>query len=281
MASLQEIKSRLGSISTTKKITKAMQLVATAKLQRAKGNLESIQEYYTSVYQMFQDLLGNVKDVSKLFPEKGNDSILNIVITSDLGLAGGYNGNIIKLLKAEHRRGDKVIIIGSKGISAAKAAEMAIHTEFPGIGDDPNYAVASEIGKLALATYVAGEVNRVNIYYTKFINSVTFEATKLQLLPIETRNDDLNKSSGPQAVTEFEPDPETVLENALPLYTSAILFGSMVESKVSEMSSRRTAMENATDNAEELIEQLDLEYNRARQATITQEITEIVAGSNS
>lgn len=115
--------------------------------------------------------------------------------------------------------------------------------------------------------------------HTKFINSVTFEATTTQLLPVITKED--IKKEAVQAVTEFEPDAETVLNNALPLYISALIFGSMVESKVSEMSSRRTAMENATDNAEELIEVLDLEYNRARQAAITQEITEIVAGSDS
>lgn len=121
MASLQEIKSRLGSISTTKKITKAMQLVATAKLQRAKGNLESIQEYYTSVYNMFQDLMGNVKDVSKLMPENAKDATLHIIITSDIGLAGGYNSNIIKQVKANLKSGDKVMVVGNKGIASAKS----------------------------------------------------------------------------------------------------------------------------------------------------------------
>lgn len=280
MASLQEIKSRLNSISTTKKITKAMQLVATAKLQKAKGNLESIQEYYTSVYDMFQDLLGNVKDTSKLFPENGKDSTLYIIITSDIGLAGGYNSNVLKILKSTLRRQDKVMVVGNKGIATARATGMQIHSEFPNAGDEPNYIVASELGKEVMVSYAAEEVNKVCIIHTKFINSVTFEATNTQLLPIDTSIDKKENSMTPEALTEFEPNPETVLQNALPLYVSALIFGSMVESKVSEMSSRRTAMENATDNAEELIEILDLEYNRARQAAITQEITEIVAGSD-
>jgi len=277
MASLQEIKSRLSSISTTKKITKAMQLVATAKLKRAKDNLEGIQEYYTSVYDMFQELLSNVKDTSILEVKNPKDSILYIIITSDLGLAGSYNSSILKMAKKELRTQDKVIMIGNKGISSFNANNINIDQEFYSIGDNPNYPVANEISKLALALYMAGEVKQINILHTKYINSVTFEATNTQLLPIKKTEE--KKDKGERAVTKFEPSPEEVLTGILPLYLSAQLFGTMVESKVSEMSSRRTAMENATDNAEELIDKLDIEYNRARQAAITQELNEIVAGS--
>ena len=280
MASLQEIKSRLNSISTTKKITKAMQLVATAKLQRAKGNLESIQEYYSSVYEMFQDLLTNVKNLSKIFPLESKESTLHIIITSDLGLAGGYNSNVLKLLKTNLNKNDKVIVLGSKGISHLKSLGIDVDEKFPNVGDEPNYAISATIGNHALASFMTGQVNKVNLIHTKFINSVTFEATNTQLLPIEPKSGGSNHKEQSLAVTDFEPDADTVLKNALPIYVSALIFGSMVESKVSEMSSRRTAMENATDNAQELIDTLDLEYNRARQAAITQEITEIVAGSD-
>lgn len=280
MASLQEIKSRLESISTTKKITKAMKLVATAKLQKAKGNLESIQEYYTSVFDMFQDLFSHVKDLKKLFPIIGKESTLYVVITSDIGLCGGYNSNILKILKNEVRTQDKVIVIGNKGIGTLKSHGRKIFQEFSNVGDNPDYITASEIGKVVLAAYKTGTVNKVKILHTKFVNSVTFEATLNQLLPVTPSTTKIDKKESAQAVIEFEPDPETVLISALPLYVSAIIFGSMVESKVSEMSSRRMAMENATDNAEDLIEKLDLQYNRARQAAITQEITEIVAGSD-
>ncbi|MCK5806796.1 MAG: F0F1 ATP synthase subunit gamma, partial [Mycoplasmataceae bacterium] len=279
MASLQEIKSRLNSITTTKKITKAMQLVASAKLQRAKNNLESIQEYYTSVFDMFQDLLSNVKDADTLFPQGDKDVTLTIIITSDLGLCGGYNSNVLKKLVSSRKSNDQIIVLGNKGITSLKAKGISTANEYGHVGDDPNYVFASKIGEEALAKYIAGEVNKVNIIYTKFINSVTFEATQTQLLPIEASETKKEDSNNPQAVTEFEPDPKSVLINAMPLYVSAVIFGAMVESKVSEMSSRRTAMENATDNAEELIDNLGLEYNRARQASITQELNEIVAGS--
>ncbi|NQZ65665.1 MAG: F0F1 ATP synthase subunit gamma [Mycoplasmatales bacterium] len=280
MASLQEIKNRVGSISTTKKITKAMQLVATAKLQKAKGNLEAIQEYYTSVYDMFQDLLSNVKDLDKLFPKNGKNSTLYILISSDIGLCGGYNSNVLKLLKSEVKENDKVIGIGNKGINSLKSRGYNLLDTFPNVGDEINYLTASEIGKLALAHFQKGESNKVKLIHTKFINSVTFEATISQLLPIIPPEVDGAKAKNAKAIVEFEPDPETVLINSLPLYISAVIFGSLVESKVSEMSSRRTAMENATENATDLIDKLNLEYNRARQAAITQEITEIVAGAD-
>ncbi len=280
MASLQEIKARLGSIETTKKITKAMQLVATAKLQKAQGNLSSIQEYYTSVYDTFQNLLTNVKDVGALMPQNPKDSTLYILITSDLGLCGSYNSNIYKQVKGKIRTNDKLIVIGTKGVSHFRITGNKMHLEFAHAGDEPNYDFASEIGKEAIALFLTGEINGIQLVHTKFINSVTFEAETTQLLPVvpaETKNDK-NAFAG---IVEFEPSAEEVLLAAIPLYISALIFGSMVDSKVSEMSSRRTAMENATDNAEELIDHLDLEYNRARQAAITQEISEIVAGADS
>ena len=280
MASLQEIKSRLNSVSTTKKITKAMQLVATAKLQKAKNNLDGIQDYYTSVYDMFQDLMNSVTDIKKILPEDGAESTLHILITSDLGLCGAYNSNILKMFKKTYKRGDKVYVLGTKGVSALKTLGIKADLEFPGIGDEPNYMTASIMARDAMNLFESKEINKVNLLHTKFINSVTFEATETQLLPVSEENIDKTKESKIGALTEFEPDAETVLKNALPLYISALIFGSSAESKVSEMSSRRTAMENATDNAEELISKLDLDYNRARQAAITQEINEIVGGSD-
>lgn len=281
MASLQEIKSRVNSVSTTKKITKAMQLVATAKLQKAKGNLESIQEYYTSVYDMFQDLMSNVKNIKNLMPTEQKDSKLFILITSDLGLCGGYNSNILKMFKENFRKQDKVFVMGTKGVMSLKSLGIKPDVELPAIGDEPNYLSTSILGKQAMELFESGEVNEVRLLHTKFINSVTFEAVDDKLLPIdEEAHKDAMKNKQSNALTEFEPSPEHVLKSALPLYITAMIFGSSVESKVSEMSSRRTAMENATDNAEELIDKLDLEYNRARQAAITQEINEIVGGSD-
>ncbi len=278
MASLQETKSRLQSVDTTKKITKAMQLVATAKLNKAKSNLESIQEYYQSVYETFQKLLNNINDVDSLFPETSKQNTLHIIITSDIGLCGGYNANVLKILKQNFKSSDKVIVIGNKGISNLKANSIQTHEEHGSVGDEPNYTYASEIGAEAIALFLSGEVGKVNLIHTKFINSVTFESTCTQLLPIENSEKN-NPENNLNAQTEFEPSAQVVIKNSIPLYISAMIFGSMVESKVSEISSRRTAMENATDNADELIKKLDLEYNRARQSAITQELSEIVGGS--
>ena len=276
MASLQEIKTRLSSVATTKKITKAMQLVATAKLKRAKKSFNGIQEYYTSVYEIFQGIQGNVKNIDKIIPKTKNDCELYIVFTSDLGLCGSYNSNIFKLVKSKIRSKDKIVVLGSKGSAYYKTKKQKLHMDFPSIGDDPNYNVCSNIGQNAVSMYLTGEIKAIKVIHTKYINTVSFEPIETKVLPVEKKPIKIKQN----ALTEFEPDPETVIKNGLPLYVSAILFGSMVETKVSEMSSRRTAMENASDNADELIEKLELQYNRARQASITQEITEIISGSN-
>lgn len=278
MASLQELKGRINSVSTTKKITKAMQLVATAKLQKARKNLSSIQEYYSSVYDMFQDLLANVKDVSSMIPANPVDRTIYIVITSDIGLCGGYNSNVLKLVKQNLLPVDRLIMIGTQGVSFGATVPNKKRLQYSHVGDEPDYTIASEVSREVLARFLTGKAKTVKLVHTKFINTVTSEAKITQLLPIikEEKSSSVPSFKG---LTEFEPSAEIVLKNALPLYISALIYGAQVESKVSEMSSRRNAMENASDNADELISTLDLEYNRLRQSTITQEISEIVAGA--
>ncbi|MBX4209929.1 MAG: F0F1 ATP synthase subunit gamma [Mollicutes bacterium PWAP] len=278
MASLQETKNRLNSVKSTRKITKAMQLVSTAKIQRAKANYQSVKEYYENVYEIFSDLIANVNDLEKLFPKNFEDKNLYIVITSDLGLCGGYNSNVIKKLKESVKKQDIIFVIGSKGVSSLTSQEFKLEKSFKYIGDEPNYFFANELGKEAIAKFISGEIKSIKIIYTKFINSVNFEATDLMLLPIDKKVIDKKENSN-SSITEFEPSADEVLLGILPLYLSALIYGTMSESKLSEMSSRRMAMENASDNADELINTLNLEYNRKRQAKITQEITEIVAGA--
>ena len=156
-----------------------------------------------------------------------------------------------------------------------------MHAQFPNAGDKPNYEFASKIGKDAIAQFLTGEINSIKMIHTKFINSVTQEATMTKILPIDAEQINNKAKSTSSNLLEFEPSATTVLKNGIPLYVSAMIFGAMTESKVSEMSARRSAMENASDNAEDIIQKLDLEYNRARQAAITQEISEIVAGADS
>ena len=282
MASLQETKHRIESIKTTRKTTKAMQLVATVKLRQSMKNLEKIKEYYYSVYETFQNLFTQTRDLSKLFPQNLEKGTLFIVITSNIGLCGGYISNISKLLRTEYKKGDKVIVLGTKGISNLTSHNIPIFLGITDVNDVPNYDDASTFGLESISHFLKGEVSRVKLIYTKFINSITFEASSMQLLPISTENPLIQKTvdEKAEAITQFEPSPEQVIKESIKLYISAIIYGAMVESKTSEMASRRTAMENATDNANELIDELNIKYNRARQAAITQEISEIIAGSS-
>lgn len=284
MSTMQETKRRIHSVNVTKKITKAMQLVATSKIMKAKKNLKEIQEYYLSVSEVFQDLLLNIKenDLSKVFPKKSSPNTLYVVITSDLGLCGGYNSNVLKLLKVDLKQNDKIIVIGKKGVSHLNSLSIPIINSFVDVSDKPNYNYASIISQLAIPMFLNGEVSSIKLVYTKFINSITFEPKIKRLLPIDIENLDIKKNTNEdkiKPVFEFLPSIEVILFKSLPLFISTFIYGALVESKLSEASSRRIAMENATDNATELISKLQLQYNRARQSAITQEISEIVAGS--
>jgi F-type H+-transporting ATPase subunit gamma len=272
MASLQEIRNRIISIKTTKKITKAMKLVATAKLRNAKKKLESIKDYCSSIENIFYEIKSNIKDLNK---KNNSKKTLYIIISSDIGLCGSYNINIIKLLLKNYKKEDKIIVLGNKGISALKFRKISTDLEVGQIGDVINYDNASIAGNEALKLYRNNKVGTIKIIYTKFVNSIIFNAKIKQILP------SIYKFKKENSLMEFEPNPKVILDNITPLYISSLIFNLLVESKVSEMSSRRLAMDNSTENAKELIEKLNLEYNIVRQTNITQEITEIISGSNS
>lgn len=272
MVGLQEIKSRINTVSTIKKITKAMQLIATAKLIKSKNSLVNIRVYYEEVSDTFKELLAAAKDLLKLFENNIASKNLYILVTSDIGLCGAYNSNVIKLLKNSFKTDDDLIIIGQKGKLAFKDKLKKIDS-FVHIGDQPNYLIASEIAKIAVSKFLANEIKTIKIIHTKYINSVSYYSKITTLLPLK---DILKKEN--KLVVEYEPNPEKIILNSLSLYISAMVYGLMSESKVSEMSSRRVAMENSSDNAGDLIEKLSLDYNRARQSKITQEISEIVSG---
>ena len=282
MASIQETKHRIKSIEVTRKTTKAMQLVASVKLRKSMKNLDKIQEYYNSVYDTFQDLFAETRHLSRMFPKNPKDSTLYIMITSNLGLCGAYISNLSKKLRKEYKKGDKIIVLGTKGISNLKIYNIPIFLEITNLSDTPKYANASIFGLEAISRFLNGEISKVKLIYTKFINSITFETRSLQLLPFsaESMIDMNDMSAKAVAVTQFEPSAEQVIKESIKLYISAIIYGAMVESKTSEMASRRTSMENATDNANDLIDELNIKYNRARQAAITREISEIISGSN-
>jgi F-type H+-transporting ATPase subunit gamma len=199
---------------------------------------------------------------------------LYIVISSDLGLCGGYNQNVYKAIREADASESSYVVCGNKASSYYRYRDADVVLDRPGITAVPSFSDSKEISDFALNEYSKGRIDKIVLVYTKFVNSVTFEPTLLQLLPIAQSEE---RSS---SLVEYEPSPEAVLETLVPKYCESLIFGGMIESLASEQASRRMAMENATDNAEELIDKLTVEFNRARQAAITQEISEIVAGAD-
>ena len=272
-------KRRIKSVNSTKKITKAMELVSTSKLKRCRDAFDRNSVYTSETLELVQEVLANVKNVDNQYlVKKDIKSKLYIVITSNLGLCGGYNANVYSLVKDNvDLENDYLITLGSKGNSYFnKRGYNIVHSineETTGLEQEASKQIALK----ALEMFTNNSVGEVHIIYTKFVNSLTFRAEDLKLLPVEVEKKEM---SGPTQELMIEPDANEVLNELLPFYFNSVIYGSLIESHVSEQASRRTAMENATDNAEEISDKLLIQYNKARQSAITQEITEVVAGAN-
>ncbi|AKX33717.1 F0F1 ATP synthase subunit gamma [Spiroplasma litorale] len=276
MANLSELKNELRSTKDIGKITGAMELVATAKLKKISKRLGNTQSYLKEVYEVFNYIISHTSD-SKFMRKKDQEikKTLWIIIGSNLGLCGGYNSNIIKLFKKNVKQTDLVLPIGNKIFNYSKANNYNIYKKLSNIDVDFSNEQSRELSIWLLENYLKKEFDSIKIIYTKFINNVTFDATILDMLPIESPkekkdNDDL----------VLEPDGSTVLQTSVTMYLNTILFGTIIESQVSEQASRRMAMESATKNGKEIAEKLSILYNRKRQEGITQEISEIVGGAN-
>ncbi|QJR44249.1 ATP synthase F1 subunit gamma [Mycoplasma miroungirhinis] len=283
MANLLKIKQRINSVITTKKITKAMQLVATAKLGRTKNSYNNIINYYSSVKNVFNNLLLHSDDIENIINKKHKQEqqqykTLYIVIGSDLGLCGSYNSFLVKKVKEVIDQNSLLITLGTKIINSLKKYEDQIIHSFAKIGDELDYELAQVISKKIYETIQNIYVNKVNIIYTEYINSISTETKIKQIYPIV--RDEVEQVSNVD-LSMYEPSAHKILESSFIIYFEASMYLAMANAKLSEMSSRRTAMENATNNAQDLIENLELDYNRSRQAKITEEITEIISGSNS
>ncbi len=282
MASLQEVKSRISSVNTTRKITKAMELVSTSKLRKAKQSYENVLLYSNRIDDIFHNLNTKINDWNEIIKLDPSLPRIFIIITSDIGLCGGYNNNIFKLFKENVSEKDYVIILGNKGVRTLTkhVKKENILLEFSHVGDEPDYDIVMLITNKISSLLFANKVHSIHLLDTKYINSLTYEAEDRKIYPFSKRNKELLSTKNQINNTiEFEPDPKTVIKKALPLYLGAIIYSSIASSKVSEISARRIAMENATDNATDIIEYLEKEYNKARQAKITEEITEIIAGA--
>ena len=293
MPSLDDLKKRITSVKSTQKITKAMKMVATAKLRKAQENAEKGRPYSERMNNIMLNLSKNITDKensSKLLVGTGReDTHLCIVLTADRGLCGGFNTNIIKKAKnyfdklSKEGKKFKIITVGTKGYDQLKRNYKDKIIEKISFKDSKNinYFDAEKVGSLILEKFDKEEFDICTIFYNKFKNVMTQIPQQQQIIPLQS--EDENDSSNEQSDDsyEFEPDEDEILSNLLPKNISTQIFKAMLENSASEQGSRMTAMDNATRNAGELVDKLSIEYNRSRQAAITKELIEIISGAES
>lgn len=283
---IRDIKRRIRSVSNTKQITKAMELVASAKLRKSREKLEKTRPYFNTVVRSIQEILSSTTGLKHPFLEKREiKRSLYIVITGDRGLAGGYNSNIIRLAENHMKNRNvevTVIPVGQKGRDYFKKRNYDISGEFIHISENPQFHHAATIGDLAVKLYSKHEVDEVYLVYSHFKSTISQEPRMMKILPAENINDNSEEiqTMAEDTVVEYEPSPNEVLNYLIPKYVKSTIYGALIEASASEQGARRVAMESATDNAEEMIDNLMLKFNRARQASITQEISEIVSGAD-
>lgn len=288
---MREIKRRKGSIQSTAQITKAMKLVSTVKFQKAKGRAEGSKPYFDKMYQTVSSILAKSGNVMHPYLTAGaSEKKAVIVVTSNRGLAGGYNSSIVKLVcDSEIKKEDALLYtVGRKGRDTLASRGYTVEGDYSDIIESPAYADAANIGRDVLKAYADGEVGEIWLAYTSFKNTVVHIPRLVKLLPVDQGNaDTAMKAAGADTdgsktlsvPMNYEPEPEEVLSAVIPKYVCSLIYGALMEAVASENGARMTAMDNATSNAEEMIDNLTLSYNRARQGAITQEITEIVSGS--
>ena len=288
MASMRDIKRRKGSIQSTQQITKAMKLVSTVKLQRAKQNAEKSKSYFQYMFDTVNSILSRIGNLDHKYlraGETGKKAV--IVITSNRGLAGGYNSNVTKLITKGELADEDLLIytIGKKGREALQR-RYEIKADYSDVIEEPVYADAMAICKEVLDAFAKGEISEIYLAYTGFKNTVVHVPTLLKLLPVEIGGGEAMEAQAEgdagdaKALMNFEPEDEEALNMLIPKYITSLIYGAMIEAVASENGARMQAMDSATSNAEEMIDKLGLQYNRARQSAITQELTEIVAGAS-
>ena len=276
--SMKDIKLRIKSVQSTMQITKAMQLVAASKLRHAKERVEHSRPYFETLYQTLFDIAAsNTEFQSRYLVKREVKKTCYIVIAGDRGLAGGYNANIFRLLKTETEGKDYCVLpIGKKAVEYFDRAGVPIVDRGFAVAADLSVSSSFELSRIVTARYLAGDFDEIKIVFTEFISMLTQTAMILPVLPFERPT---QKQAGSRDLILYEPNSEEVFDAIIPEYLAGVVYGAMCESVASELGARRTAMDSATKNAGDMIEHLNLYYNRARQAAITQELTEIVAGA--
>lgn len=283
MASMRDIKRRRESVSSTQQITKAMKLVSTVKLQRAKTRALQSKAYFNCMYVTVTSLLAKAGNLDQPYTQKQeSDRKAVILLTSNRGLAGGYNSNMVKLITQGDFKKEELDIyaIGKKGREALERRGYTIKGDFSELADEFEYADAIKISNQLIKSYENGEIGEIYLAYTNFKNTVSHIPTIIKLLPILP--EDFVPEEGwmdDKLLMNFEPGDDEALKMIIPKYMTSLIHGALIEALASENGARMQAMDNATNNAEEMISGLTLMYNRARQGSITQELTEIIAGA--
>ena len=277
--STKEIKNRIRSMESTKQITKAMEMVAASKLRRAQAQVLNSRPYFEILYSTINDIVDSNRDFSSPYLAKRTvKKTAYVVIAGDRGLAGGYNSNILKLCHGEMTGKEVTVLpIGKKAVDFFKSKKMPILSENYLEAEDVSVGDCFSIAKMLCKGYLSGEYDEIKVGYTNFVSVLSQTPATLKLLPL-LRQSTGREGSNPTDIL-YEPDPIEVFDAIIPEYLGGILYGALCESRAAEQAARRTAMDSATQNADDMIADLSLKFNRARQAAITQEITEIVAGS--
>ena len=290
METMRDIKRRKASIESTEQITKAMKLVATVKLQKSRTKAENSRLYFNMMYQTIQDMLKKSRGIDHKYLKAGDSNKKAIiVITSNRGLAGGYNSNIVRLVTGSGIPAEdaKIFAVGRKGKDGLARKGYEITADYSDMINEPLYSDAMQITKELLKMFENNEIGEIYLAYTSFKNTVSQIPKFMKLLPVdlsaaEEKGDEAEIENSKQdlLLMNYEPDEEGVLDAIIPKYLSSLIYGAFLEAVASENGARMTAMDSATNNAEEMIAKLSLQYNRARQGSITQELTEIIAGAN-
>ncbi|KSU60491.1 ATP synthase F0F1 subunit gamma [[Bacillus] enclensis] len=281
MASLRDIQTRITSTKKTSQITKAMEMVSASKLNRAESNAKSFVPYMNKIQEVVTSVAAGSQGVrNPMLVSRPVKKTGYLLITSDRGLAGAYNSNVIRAvsnrIKERHSSNDEfaIIALGRVGADFFRKKGFNVIESVVGLPDQPSFADVKDIANKAVGMFSAEAYDELYLFYNHYVSAIQQDVTEKKVLPLT----DLN-TSGKLVSYEFEPSPEEILEVLLPQYAESLIYGALLDGKASEHAARMTAMRNATDNAKELISNLTLKYNRARQAAITQEITEIVGGA--
>jgi F-type H+-transporting ATPase subunit gamma len=280
---MKDIKRRIKSVKSTMQITKAMELVASSKLRKAREKADSAKLFFDALYDtMWEITAENATFDSIYFSGRDVKTVMLVVIAGDRGLAGGYNSNVLKLAQSRMDQIQKdcsvvVIPIGKKAVEYFAKRECRVVASYDNIAENIRMSSAKEIAAKIMAAFRNGNVDKVELIYTDYVSPLVQQAKTRSIIPLEKSDE----KRGTNVQTTYEPSPEKLFDIIMPQYIAGVLYGSIADSFASEQAARRIAMENASDNATEMIDELSLLYNRARQSSITQEITEIVSGASS